>query len=66
MTDEQEWKYICRGCQTEEVSVAGSGMESVPTDKVRDGINNKQTAELLAKIHRIQNSGHDPEVMPDD
>lgn len=49
MTDEEpsEWKYICRECGT----------------KTRDGIATEGTAETLARIHRVLNNGHDPEVM---
>lgn len=57
MTDEErpEWKYICRGCQTNE--------DGEPVRKVRDGLNSEETAETLARIHRVLNNGHDPEVM---
>lgn len=53
----ETYKYICRGCQTDP--------DGNPQDKVRDDINDVETAELLAKIHRIQNGGHDPTVMAD-
>ena len=45
--------YICKDCQTNNTG------ESI--DKIRDNVNTKKTAELLAKIHRIK-TGHNPEV----
>lgn len=56
MSDDREYKYLCRGCQTD--------ADGKPVTKVRDGINDEATAETLAKIHAIK-TGHSPEVMPD-
>lgn len=59
---DQTWKYVCPGCQTVVNRETG---ETRSVDKVRDGVNTRDTAEVLASIHSTLNNGHDPQVMQD-
>jgi len=60
MTDdesESSWGYRCEGCQTE----TNNNGVTRRVDKVRENLNTRETAETLAKIHRLK-TGHSPEV----
>ena len=52
-----KYKYVCEGCYT----VENQDGEKIDKDKIRDGISDRETAETLAKIHKIK-TGHDPNV----